>query len=559
MQAAPLSNRPANENVRGVYLALNITDSEVVNELAQRDEGADRDALAKQALRIGVLALRQASGALDAQTIQREGDRMLASVREALSAHTTQTASGLARLLGGYLDPASGSLPQRLESLTKRDGEIESLLAKHLDGERSTVAQTLARQVGEQSAIFKLLSPTQAGGLAMTLSAAIDDALRVQKEEVLRQFSLDRPDSALSRLVGDIASANGKLRGELAGDIVAVANALSLDNEQGPLSRFVVRVEKAQRSILDEFSLDREGSAIRRLSATLDDTRATVEKSLTLNDKTSPLSRIREELMGAVTAFAESNSRFQSDVRATLDTFRVRRDESARSSAHGHAFEYAVEGMLQLEAQRAGDVCERLAGTPGTEGRKTGDYVTTMGPESGVPGARIVVECKADKGYTEAKALAELALARKNREAQIGVFVVARESARALGEGFEPLRRIGPDLLVVWDAEDPATDVYLRAALSIAKALVVKEHAESGRSEADVRGIEQSVRAIERMVTTVEGIAHDAQLVVKRGTKIGKAAGVMRERLGEEVERLTAVVAAMRGQLADGIAIRPCE
>jgi hypothetical protein len=247
MQAAPLSNRPANENVRGVYLALNITDSEVVNELAQRDEGADRDAFAKQALRIGVLALRQASGALDAQTIQREGDRMLASVREALSAHTTQTASGLARLLGGYLDPASGSLPQRLESLTKRDGEIESLLAKHLDGERSTVAQTLARQVGEQSAIFKLLSPTQAGGLAMTLSAAIDDALRVQREEVLRQFSLDRPDSALSRLVGDIASANGKLRGELAGDIVAVANALSLDNEQGPLSRFVVRVEKARR------------------------------------------------------------------------------------------------------------------------------------------------------------------------------------------------------------------------------------------------------------------------------------------------------------------------
>ena len=186
-----------------------------------------------------------------------------------------------------------------------------------------------------------------------------------------------------------------------------------------------------------------------------------------------------------------------------------------------------------------------MAGTPGKEGRKVGDYVVTMGPDSSVPGARVVYECKADKGYTEAKALEEMVLARKNREAQVGFFVVARESAP---EGFEPLRRVGMDLLVIWDTEDPATDVYLRAAVSIARALVVKQHAESGRAEADVRGIEQSVRAIERFVTTAAGIAHDAQLVVKRGTRIGKAAAALREGLVEEVERLTGVVAGMRGE-----------
>jgi hypothetical protein len=88
-------------------------------------------------------------------------------------------------------------------------------------------------------------------------------------------------------------------------------------------------------------------------------------------------------------------------------------------------------------------------------------------------------------------------MARKNREAQVGVFIVARESAGALGETFEPLRRVGMDVLVIWDADDPATDVYLRAAMSIARALVVKQHGESGQTEADVRGIEQSVRAID--------------------------------------------------------------
>jgi hypothetical protein len=504
---------PANENARSIRLVLDVTDPDTTHELEHRAEGPEREVFAVQALRIGVLALRQASGALDAQSIQREGERMLGGVREVLTKHASEMTSGVARLLSNYLDPASGSLPQRLESLVKRDGELEGLLAKHLDGDRSTIAQTLARKVGEDSALFKLLSPASAEGVVATLSRVVDETVRGQREEILRQFSLDRPESALSRLVRDIAGANGKLRGELAAEVAAVSSSLSLDNADGPLGRFVARVEESQRSILEQFSLDCEGSAIR--------------------------------LSGMLDAFAESNARFQSDVRAKLEAFRVRREEAARSSAHGHTFEYAVEELLQREAARTGDVCERLAGTPGKEGRKVGDYVLTLGPESAAPGAHIVCECKADQAYTEAKALREIALARKNRDAQMGVFILARESAP---EGFEPFRRVGSDLLVVWDAEDTATDVYLHAAISVARALVVREHVSSGRAEADLREIEQSVRAIERLVTTVDSIAHDAQLVVKRGTKIGKAAAGMRERLVDEVERLRGVVEGMQGE-----------
>jgi hypothetical protein len=168
--------------------------------------------------------------------------------------------------------------------------------------------------------------------------------------------------------------------------------------------------------------------------------------------------------------------------------------------------------------------------------------VITLGPESAAPGERIVIECKAEKGYTEAGALDELALARKNREAQVGVFVVARESAK---EGFAPFRRIGADILVVWDADDPGTDVYLKAAMSIARALVVEQHRALDWSEAGMREVEESIRAIERLVTAVESIAHDAMNIVKKGTRIGKAAESVRERLGEEVERLKGVVEGM--------------
>ncbi len=540
--AVPVPTAAANQNAVALHLELRVTDPEVIHELERHSEAGEREGFAQRALRIGVLAIRQANGAFDVQSIQRESERMVTAVREVLSKHTSHTTSALTQLLGGYLDPGSGSLPQRLERLVKRDGELEALLANHLDGDRSTLAQTLARKVGEDSALFRLLSPANAEGVVGTLSRTIDDALRTQREHVLAQFSLDRPDSALSRLVGDIANANGKLRNDLAGDVSTVTQALSFDNEQGPLSRFVARVEKAQRSILDQFSLDCEGSAMRRLASSLDDTRSTVQRNLTLDDKASPLSLLRDELMAAVGAFSDSNTQFQSDVRATLATFKVRREEAARSSLHGHTFEYAAGEVLQLEAQRVGDICERLSGTPGREGRKVGDYVLTLGPESAAPGVRIVCECKADKGYTEPKALEELALARKNREAQVGVFIAARESAI---EGFAPIRRIGMDLLVVWDPDDRATDVYLGAAISIARALVIQQHGAFDRSEGDVRELEQSIRGIERLVTAVESIAHDAQLVVKRGTRIGKAADGVRERLVDEVERLKGVVLGM--------------
>jgi hypothetical protein len=69
MNASPL---PANENSLPIRLELVVTDAEVTRELSLRPEGRDRDEYARQALRLGVLALRQAAGALDAQTITRE-------------------------------------------------------------------------------------------------------------------------------------------------------------------------------------------------------------------------------------------------------------------------------------------------------------------------------------------------------------------------------------------------------------------------------------------------------------------------------------------------------
>ena len=60
-----------------LILELNITDPELIAELEQFAEPAERDEFALKALKIGVLALKQARGQIDADMVRREVGRRL--------------------------------------------------------------------------------------------------------------------------------------------------------------------------------------------------------------------------------------------------------------------------------------------------------------------------------------------------------------------------------------------------------------------------------------------------------------------------------------------------
>jgi hypothetical protein len=59
------------------------------------------------ALRLGVLALRQASGSLDADVIRREGDQLLSSVGAVLHERTSKLSSALAKTMQPHLGARS--------------------------------------------------------------------------------------------------------------------------------------------------------------------------------------------------------------------------------------------------------------------------------------------------------------------------------------------------------------------------------------------------------------------------------------------------------------------
>ncbi len=517
-------------------IRLEVTDPEVSAELLKHTEGIQRETFALGALRLGVLALRQATGELDATAIRDAARDLLGNLAQLLAQRGTEIANDLTGTLRQYFDPATGALPNRIESLLRNDGELDRALRAHLGPENSTISKALSAHFGEGSTIFKLLSPTDASGIKAQVEAVLDSAMKEQQERILHEFSLDNKQSALSRLVAELTANNGELQTDLKTKVDGLASEFSLDKPDSALSRLVGRVETAHNAIANEFSSDNEHSAIARLSRMLQETSQQINNNLTLDDDGSALARLKRELLATIESLVTSNSTFQAEVRTTLATLQARKEEAARSTRHGHTFEEQLGLVVANEAQRLNDPYEVTGPTTGAiKNCKTGDFVTTLGPDSAAAGARIVWEAKEDKSYDLKRALAEIESARKNREAQIGVFAFSRNSAP---DGLQSFARYGNDIVITWDAESPDTDQNIRVAYSVARALVVRENHESVESEQALRAIDVATRAIEKQLDHLDQIKTWAETVKSNGEKVADRAMRMRADLAKEIEAL---------------------
>ena len=89
----------------------------------------------------------------------------------------------------------------------------------------------------------------------------------------------------------------------------------------------------------------------------------------------------------------------------------------------------------------------------------------------------------------------------RTESASVGVFVFAKDTAP---QGLQPFTRIDHDLFVIWDAADPSTDIYLSAAVSVAKALLFRQKVTETQSEGDLQGIELAVNILEKQLKGLE-------------------------------------------------------
>jgi hypothetical protein len=535
------ADKPKTPN--SVELRLTVTDGEVTAELLRHPDG-ERETYALAALRLGVMSLRLANGYVDANSVREAGQTLLGDLREVLATRGAELTGQVSAALGHYFDATNGALPRRLRALLEDGGELEDLLRRHLASDESTLARTLAAHLGEGSPIFKMLSPTDANGLKSQLATTIQTALAEQRNLVLREFTLDNKQSALSRFLAEIGVSQGELKTDLKNQVNLIIREFSLDVPTSGLSRLVGKVEAAQREISGQFSADNEKSALNRLSRLLEGTSARIDQNLTLDDEQSSLARLRKELLGTIEGMVRNNRDFHGEVKATMAGLVARRDEQARSTVHGTTFEVILGDALSGEAQRLGDVYAATGTTVGSiRNCKTGDHVTQLGPDSTAAGARIVWEAKEDKNYDLVSALEEIERARKNRDAQVGIFVFSRKTAPA---GLQPFMRYASDIVVVWDADDPKSDVYVKAAYSVARALSIRVRKDVSQTQDSLRGLEQAARAVEKQVQHLDQIKTWSETIKGHGEKIGERVAKMKVELLRETERLDREVAALK-------------
>lgn len=483
-----------------------ISDPEVLAAMAEYPDGQPRTNFLTTALKIGVLSLKAARGTLDSDTVRREGDRLMEQLGERLNAWRGKFEERVTGSLSHYFDPKQGLFVERVDRLTRADGDLATVVRQQVKDAEQSLGKVFDQFIGENSTLLKALDPSGDNQLVANLQRTLDGVVQTQNLAILAQFSLDNKDSALVRFLGELTAKHGDLNKALSRDMEAVVSEFSLDKPDSALSRLVGRVEAAQRSLTSELSLDNENSALKRMYLMLQEHQ-----------------RIN----------VENNTRLAETLNAAVQALQARREEAAKSTRHGLEFEAALGQHLRGLAAAAGDIVEDTGATTGLiPNCKVGDHIITIGPEKAAAGARIVVEAKESASYDLRRSLDEADIARRNRSAGVCVFV---HSTKTAPESIPSFARYSHDLVIRWDAEDPACDVWLQAALMVATALSVRA-AQHGKQDAASFGkIDKAIERIRKHIDGFEEINTSARTVGKAAERILARAKLMEEGLADQV------------------------
>lgn len=266
--------------------------------------------------------------------------------------------------------------------------------------------------------------------------------------------------------------------------------ALDPQNKQGVIALIETRVQELVEAkldeVLDQFSLDADGSAMSRLKGMLSDFFGQLNQSLGIKDATAA--------------------------------------EAKRGHVKGIIFEEDLYSVFAELGSQLGDETELVRGTVGSIGRcKKGDFIARLGDTSGAPGLGIAVEVK-DQPVKLKDAIDELQEAKKNRDASCGIFVFA--------DGIEPVevgdfRRIGEDFYVTVDKDalaDGRPLPYFESAFKIARALTVASARKESTGELDIQKIRDQLDALAAWSGRIADMGTKARTIQNSGKLIEQCA-----------------------------------
>lgn len=267
----------------------------------------------------------------------------------------------------------------------------------------------------------------------------------------------------------------------------------------------------------------KEDSLLNQLRRETQQAREQLLKAINPTADGSPMAVIHTSLLERLERHAKSQQEqldearklttdFQRDVREAVQRIELRRHEEKRNSRGGRLFEAAVLDFVQQAVGSNGYIVENTGPKVGSlPGCKVGDGVIHFPDGHLFQEARVVVEAKHDKSYSVSDALEELRKARANRDACVGIFVMAKSHA---APGFPAFNRYGQDVLVVWDHDSTETDPYLHGALMVGLGLAVRQR--KNASDGDLQALQKLEQRITRELERLETIRDAAAKIRKQ-------------------------------------------
>ncbi|MBC8307033.1 MAG: hypothetical protein H8E55_66150 [Pelagibacterales bacterium] len=286
----------------------------------------------------------------------------------------------------------------------------------------------------------------------------------------------------------------------------------------------IYKIEKTVKSymqdhskeILNQFSLDVEDSAI---------------------------SKLKKSIMTEMHNLREYNGQFFTELKAALGFELGKNEEALKGTEKGREFEVSLyEHVAQIGRNFADqtDIVRSIVGS--VPYSKKGDYTITLGETSGAPDLNIVVEVKKEHGYRLKDAVKELKEAKKNREANVGIFVFAESCAPVEVGNF---LRIGNDFYVTVNDEDlsnPSSIIYFKAAYNILRTIIVSISRMEKSDKIDIERvkaeIDSSVETVGRMVDLIT----KARTIKNSSNKIESLAGDIMSELQERLDIILNII-----------------
>jgi len=92
--------------------------------------------------------------------------------------------------------------------------------------------------------------------------------------------------------------------------------------------------------------------------------------------------------------------------------------------------------------------------------------------------------------------------------------------------------------VVVWDKDEPTTDVYLEAALTIARAISTQRASGASEQVVDFEPIEKAIRGLEKLTKGLEEIDTLSKTIYNNSHKIQNRVRLMRGELTRQIATL---------------------